>query len=327
LAVYKSTWKKSAWAIAAGVVIAVSLSAGYVYGRRSGDRDGGRSSRQIPAPAVEHQFAMPTGAAAPSTELERITQLNAKLRAQLADLSAIVRGLNIRITSSQADLQSTFQERQALVSQHDGLEAQLKAMREDLARSETALVSARQEAANLRDHSTDMEVALADERDRIRGLSEQLTAKSSALDQEHQLLAVGHDVTDLMGARNLHIVDVVDTDLHGKTRPAFGRVFFTEGKSLIFYAYDLNEARIEKANYQYRVWAKKEGGDKKVRNLGIFYSDNKAERRWAFKCTDQKVLSEIDSVFVTLEPAGSDPIHPNGPNLMYAYLRGQPNHP
>jgi hypothetical protein len=30
---------------------------------------------------------------------------------------------------------------------------------------------------------------------------------------------------------------------------------------------------------------------------------------------------------VTLEPADSDPKHPKGQNLMYAYLRGQPNHP
>jgi hypothetical protein len=189
------------------------------------------------------------------------------------------------------------------------------------------VAGAQQEIAKLRDRFSDSEATLLADRMRIRDLTDQLTAKSAALDQEHRLLAVGHDVTDLMGARNLHIVDVVDTDPRGKTRPAFGRVFFTEGKSLIFYAYDLNDARIEKANYQYRVWAKKEGNDKQVRNLGIFYSDDQSQRRWAFKCTDPKILNEIDSVFVTLEPAGSDPAHPKGQNLMYAYLRGQPNHP
>jgi hypothetical protein len=75
------------------------------------------------------------------------------------------------------------------------------------------------------------------------------------------------------------------------------------------------------------VWAKQEGSDKQVRSLGIFYSDDKAQRRWVFKCNDPKILGEIDSVFVTLEPADSDPTHPQGQNLMYAYLRGQPNHP
>jgi hypothetical protein len=93
------------------------------------------------------------------------------------------------------------------------------------------------------------------------------------------------------------------------------------------YAYDLNDSKMQKANYQYGVWAKKEGGDKQVQRLGIFYSDDKAQRRWVFKCNDPKVLTEIDSVFVTLEPTNGDPSHPKGPNRMYAYLRGQPNHP
>src|SRR5204863_10085750 len=129
------------------------------------------------------------------------------------------------------------------------------------------------------------------------------------------------------GARNLHIVDVVDTDPRGRTRPSFGRIFFTEGKSLVFYPYDLSDARIEKAGYQYRVWAKKEGGDSKVKNLGIFYSDDKTQRRWVYKCNDPSVLNDIDSVFVTLEPANADQARPKGNNLMYAYLRGQANHP
>jgi len=59
----------------------------------------------------------------------------------------------------------------------------------------------------------------------------------------------------------------------------------------------------------------------------MFYSDDKAQRRWVFKCEDSNVLSEIDSVFVTLEPTNGDSSRPKGPNLMYAYLRGQPNHP
>ncbi len=141
------------------------------------------------------------------------------------------------------------------------------------------------------------------------------------------MLAAGRDITDLMGARNLHIVDVVDTDAQGKNKPAFGRIFYTEGKSLIFYAYDLNEAKLVKANYQYRIWAKKEGRDAKVQHLGIFYADDKSQRRWSFKCNDPRVLKDIDSVFVTLEPANSDPSRPKGQNLMYAYLLGQPNHP
>ena len=46
-----------------------------------------------------------------------------------------------------------------------------------------------------------------------------------------------------------------------------------------------------------------------------------------FKYDDSKVLSEIDSVFVTLEPPGKNPSTPQGDKLLYAYLRNQANHP
>ena len=43
--------------------------------------------------------------------------------------------------------------------------------------------------------------------------------------------------------------------------------------------------------------------------------------------TTRRFLREIDSVFVTFGRPDSDPSHPEGSSLMYAYLRGQPNHP
>ena len=141
------------------------------------------------------------------------------------------------------------------------------------------------------------------------------------------MLSAGRDVRDLMSARNLHIVDVFDTDPKGKTRPVFGRIFFTEGKSLLFYAYDMPDAKLKEASYQFRIWGKKEGPNQRARNLGIFFSDDKSQKRWVFEYGDPKVLSEIDSVFVTLEPSNGDPNRPKGDKLMYAYLRGQANHP
>ncbi|MEW5980908.1 MAG: hypothetical protein AB1806_00900 [Acidobacteriota bacterium] len=182
------------------------------------------------------------------------------------------------------------------------------------------------DARTARERARAAEAVLADTHARVEELTGELRAANESLERHRQLMALSRDVTDLMGARNLHIVDVVDTDPQGRDRKAFGRVFFTENKSLIFYAYDLNEARIQKANFEYRVWARKESDPDTVHDLGIFYSDTTAQRRWVFKCNDQKVLSEIDSVFVTLEPANRKATTPNGSQLLYAYLRGQPNH-
>jgi hypothetical protein len=207
--------------------------------------------------------------------------------------------------------------------------------REDMIASvQTRLDQAQTTIANLR---TDLDkaqatasgerAALVEDQVRIRDLSDQLAEKSSTLARERDMLSVGRDIRELMASRNLHIVDVFDTDPKGKTRPAFGRIFFTEGKSLLFYAYDMPDTRLKNAAYHYRVWGKKEGPSQPARSLGIFYSDDTSQKRWVFQSDDPTVLNEIDSVFVTLEPPNSNSTQPKGDKLMYAYLRGQPNHP
>jgi hypothetical protein len=45
----------------------------------------------------------------------------------------------------------------------------------------------------------------------------------------------GRNIRDIIGARNLHIVDVYDTGPEGHTKTSFARAFYTDGKSLIFF--------------------------------------------------------------------------------------------
>jgi DNA repair exonuclease SbcCD ATPase subunit len=317
----KPWWPKPALALAAAIAVVAMISTAFFYGKKS-VRAGFSSAPTQPNSGVPIDVPV----LALNQRMAELAAANVKLQAQMDELKAELRQANVRLSASDGDLQSASQNRQQLEAQRDTLDAKVQNLQQELTDSQAAISKAQQEAAKLQEHSNDLQNTVVADRAQIQDLTDELKDKSNALDKERQLLAVGHDVTDLMGARNLHIVDVVDTDPRGKTRPAFGRIFFTEGKSLLFYAYDLNENKIQKADFQYRVWARKEGQDKQVRSLGIFYSDDKSQRRWVFKCTDPKVLNEIDSVFVTLEPQG-DPSHPRGPNLMYAYLRGQPNHP
>jgi hypothetical protein len=60
--------------------------------------------------------------------------------------------------------------------------------------------------------------------------------------------------------------------------------------------------------------------------LGIFYEDNIRKKRWVLKASDPKTLEDIDAVFVTVEPTGGSR-HPSGKQLLFAYLRVNPNHP
>jgi hypothetical protein len=61
-------------------------------------------------------------------------------------------------------------------------------------------------------------------------------------------------------------------------------------------------------------------------NLGIFYADNAAKKRWVLKSENPRTLADIDAVFVTVEPHGGSS-HPSGKPLLFAYLRIEPNHP
>jgi hypothetical protein len=63
-----------------------------------------------------------------------------------------------------------------------------------------------------------------------------------------------------------------------------------------------------------------------VKSLGIFYVDDKAQKRWVLKVDDPALLAHIDSVFVTVEPPGGEK-KPTGQKLLYAYLNAPPNHP
>jgi hypothetical protein len=50
------------------------------------------------------------------------------------------------------------------------------------------------------------------------------------------------------------------------------------------------------------------------------------QRRWVLEVSDPKQLSDIDSVFGTLEPRECGE-KPKGKKLLYAFLGGKANHP
>ena len=314
-------WRVPQVGIAAVLLFAAIASTVYIHWRESFNSARSRS---------ESQLRLPGAAAPPPTidlRMAKLEDTNLKLQIEIGRLSGELRKTSDLLEASEENAKSASREQAQLASGRQALESRMKQIQQELADAQFLAASQQQEANLQQRRAADAEAAELTNQIKLHDLEDALKEKSAALDQERQLLSLGHDVTDLMGARNLHIVDVVDTDGHGKARPAFGRIFFTEGKSLIFYAYDLNEAKIQKANYQYQVWAKKEGPNRQAQRLGIFYSDDKSQRRWVFKCDDPKLLREIDSVFVTFGRPDSNPLHPEGPSLMYAYLRGQPNHP
>jgi len=265
-------------------------------------------------------------------------QLNSLVAGQ-PDAAGVPAALEAELTRAReenaallARVKAAEEQVQTAVSQNQSLQAEIasgKSVERDLtAKLNEATATINQttgELRNLREgRSNDASLIVAQE-SRLKDWAEKLKEQSEAIERQKQLLVADRDVRDLMTARNLHIIDVYDVDGKGNTRRTFGRVFYTEGKSLIFYAFDLEDKRVLNANHAFQAWGHLESGGQS-RNLGIFYVDDRKQNRWALKFNDSRTLAQIDSVFVTIEPPGGSP-KPTGQRLLYAYLRNKPNHP
>jgi Anti-sigma-K factor rskA len=238
-----------------------------------------------------------------------------KLRAALASLEG--RSSQLASTSAQTQAQS-----QTLSQQRDALNTQLQAMTQayENQRAELTSLRAERDKTVLRTASLEAKV-------------EELTATNN--DQERRLkdadqyLSSDRDIRELMGARKLYIADVFDVDGSSRTQRPFGRVFYTQGKSLIFYAFDLDrEPGVINAS-TFQVWGQREapqGEQATPMNLGILYKDNETNRRWVMRFDEPKQLAEIDAVFVTVEPRGGSH-KPTSKPFLYALLRNEANHP
>jgi hypothetical protein len=227
-----------------------------------------------------------------------------------------------RMTETQARLESALHNgesgKQDLVQQRAELGQKLEA-----AQSESQMLARKLETLT---HESALQTASAKVLEtKVSDLSRQLQERDTTIDQRDQLLAHDRDIRELMGARDLYVAEVYDVGDNGATKKPYGRVFYTKGKSLIFYAYDLDQQGIKRAS-TFQAWGRRGPDRQQALNLGIFYEDNASKKRWVLKIDDPKTLAQIDAVFVTMEPAGHSD-KPSGKPLLFAYLRVDPNHP
>jgi hypothetical protein len=160
----------------------------------------------------------------------------------------------------------------------------------------------------------------------VRDREREIDQKEVEVAKQQDLLEHDRDIRELMGARDLYVAEIHDVAGSGQTNKMYGRVFFTKAKRLIFYAYDLDaEPGLRNAS-TFQAWGRRGPDKKQALNLGIFYEDNASKKRWVLKANDPRALDEIDAVFVTVEPNGGSQ-HPSGKQLLFAYLRVNPNHP
>jgi chemotaxis protein histidine kinase CheA len=243
----------------------------------------------------------------------------ADLRREIAQKSSEIERLKALASSQEVALRTSAEDKNSVTDERDRLLQQVSVNEETLRAAQERLKTLERERSEYIIHTASLETSVAD-------LSRSLEERERVTTEQQDRLEKDRDIRELMAARDLIITEVYDVARTGKTEKAFGRVFYTKGKSLIFYAYDLNEQPSLHEASTYQAWGSRGKDETQAFNLGMFYEDNIAKKRWVVKFNDKKKLDQIDTVFVTVEPHGGSE-RPTGKPLLYAYLKVTPNHP
>ncbi len=239
---------------------------------------------------------------------------------ELSNIEAVKSSLDARLLSITNQQQQQAGQLSALSREKEGLEQKQHEMA-------NVLQAARQDVANLQNERQRLLVRNAGLEANVAELSAQVQERNETTKRQEQYLASDRDIRELMGARQLYIADVFDIDSHGETKKPFGRIFYTKGKSLIFYAFDLDQQAGYREAKAFQVWGSQGPKQTNPVSLGILYVDNETNRRWALKFRDTKILDEINTVFVTVEPHGGSK-KPTAKPFLLAYLKtAAANHP
>ena len=319
-----AAWR-SVWALyAAGILLFIALGfCAYQVGIRRGTNAANVTASH---PDTQSQISLEEKLSDASHErevaraqVEQRDSLIADLRRQLEQQSAKMDQMKTAQEQSETALRNADAGRQELIQQRTEAEQRFNGAQLSAQGLQTKLDSIAEQSSQ-----DAKRVATLDAK--VNELTNLLHQRDAAVDQEQELLAHDRDIRELMGARDLYVAEVYDVARSGATQKPYGRVFYTKGKSLIFYAYDLDQQPNLKNANTFQVWGRRGPDREQAFPLGIFYEDNAAKKRWVLKLDDPKLLAQIDAVFVTIEPNGGSR-KPSGKPLLFAYLRVDPNHP
>lgn len=251
-------------------------------------------------------------------ELEQKNRELARLQASLSGQREAANRLQAKESQLEQQISDQADRLLAARQQNADLQNQITTARSQLAVLEGKLAMASQA------RSAGMEQIAALENN-IAVLNVELKAGDTEVSRDEVLLEHDRDIRNLMGARDLYIAEIYDSGKDGRTKKPFGRIFYTKNRSLIFYAYDLDQQPgVEKAS-AFQAWGSTGAGGRDV-SLGLFYHDSADKKRWVLKCDDPQTIARLNAVFVTIEPKGGS-AKPTGKRLLFSYLRVNPNHP
>jgi hypothetical protein len=326
----ESTWRYVWTLYAAGILLFVTLSfCAYWVGIRRGTDT---AKLATPKPGRQEQSWLGDQALL-EEQVSDAARDRESARAQIAQRDKELAELGQRLKRQTAEIDRLKERQDRLVGELRGGESGKQDLAQQRAELEQKLEATQSESQALArkldalTHESALQTASAKLVERqVNDLTKQLQEREAAIEQRDQLLAHDRDIRELIGARDLYVAEVYDVGDNGATKKPYGRVFYTKGKSLIFYAYDLDQQAGINLAKTFQAWGRRGPDQQQALNLGSFYEDNASKKRWVLKLDDPKMLKQIDAVFVTVEPNGGSP-KPSGKPLLFAYLEAEPNHP
>jgi len=252
--------------------------------------------------------------------LSEITGRSSESEKKISDLTNAKEALLAQLQDIKAANDAASTSLAAMTQQRDGLQQQL-------ADTSNSLERVKQDLDQVRQDRQGAVLRVASLENDLNRLNAALAVTNKSASTNEAFLAQDRDVRELMGARQLYIADVFDVQNDGQKSKSYGRVFYTQGRSLLFYAFDLEAQPGYHEAKAFQAWGKLDSSSEKPISLGIFYMDSQSNRRWILKSDNPDVLAQINAVFVTVEPKGGSP-KPTGKPFLEAYLHSlPPNHP
>ena len=257
---------------AAGILLFVALGfCAYQVGVRRGTS---AANLTAPRPDTQSQISLEEKLSDVSherevarAEVEQRDGVIADLRRRLEQQSAKMDQMKATQGQSDTALRSADAGRQELIQQRTEAEQKFTA-------AQLSAQALQKKLDSIAEQSSQEAKQVATLDAKVSELTNLLHQRDAAVDQQQELLAHDRDIRELIGARDLYVAEVYDVARNGATQKPYGRVFYTKGKSLIFYAYDLDQQTLAKNASTFQVWGRRGPDREQAFPLGIFYEDN-----------------------------------------------------
>jgi hypothetical protein len=274
-----------------------------------GVRLGVKRKRLSSAPTAPLQQVVASAA-----ENKHLSESDAGRNEHTRKLQEQLRSVSSELERKKQALASAKAETDSLTAQIRQLEASNAAFKENQSRHNAELEQLKQDLERARVRQNDADAGLTADEEEIRKLSRKLKVTqdiNTTLNEAHELIV----------DRNVHVLNVFpEVDANAKSPQPRGRIFYAEGKKLVFYAYDLTDTEKISAKASFYLWGEAPTVQQLV-SLGKFQIDSEEQGRWVLRVTDPRLLANISSVFVTLEPDKRVVTKPSGKRMLSRLLQ------